>query len=118
MNRPPPGTLPVPVSETVAVIINPISGAGRRPDVARQRAERATAFLLSRRVDGEVFVTERKGHGRQLDAGAVARGARLVIAWGGDGTVNEVASALLSTGAALAIVPSGSYRRPLCSRKS
>ena len=92
----------------IAVIINPISGAGRRPDVARQRAERATAFLHSRRVDGEVFVTERAGHARELTMAALGRGASLCIAWGGDGTVNEVASALAFTEASLAIVPSGS----------
>jgi YegS/Rv2252/BmrU family lipid kinase len=96
------------VSESVAVIINPISGAGRRPDVARQRAERATAFLVGHGVDGEVFVTERAGHARELALAALSRGVRLCIAWGGDGTVNEVASALAFTPASLAIVPSGS----------
>lgn len=92
----------------VAVIINPISGAGRRPDVARQRAERATAFLLSRHIDGEVFVTERAGHARELAQAALGRGVTLCIAWGGDGTVNEVASALAFTSASMAIVPAGS----------
>ena len=82
------------VSETVAVIINPISGAGRRPDVARQRAELATAFLHRRGVDGEVFVTERGGHARELALAALGRGVSLCIAWGGDGTINETASAL------------------------
>jgi YegS/Rv2252/BmrU family lipid kinase len=96
------------VSETVAVIINPISGAGRRPDVARQRAERATAFLLARGVGGEVFVTERAGHARELALGALGRGATLCVAWGGDGTVNEVASALAFSAASVAIIPSGS----------
>jgi diacylglycerol kinase (ATP) len=96
------------VSETVAVIINPISGAGRRPDVARQRAELATAFLHRHGVDGEVFVTERGGHARELARAALGRGVSLCIAWGGDGTVNEVASALAFTNASLAIIPSGS----------
>ena len=96
------------MSETVAVIINPISGAGRRPDVARQRAEVATAFLHRRGVDGEVFVTERGGHARELALAALGRGASLCIAWGGDGTINETASALAFTGASLGIIPSGS----------
>jgi len=92
----------------VAVIINPIAGAGRRADVARQRAEQAAALVEARRVDADVFVTERQGHARELAGTALRRGARTVIAWGGDGTVNEVASALIHTDAALAIVPSGS----------
>jgi diacylglycerol kinase (ATP) len=96
------------VSETVAVIINPISGAGRRPDVARQRAELATALLHSRGVDGEVFVTERGGHARELAQAALGRGVSLCIGWGGDGTVNEIASALAFTSASLGIIPSGS----------
>jgi diacylglycerol kinase (ATP) len=92
---------------SLAIIINPISG-GASPEAARRRAERASAVLVSSGADGEIFVTERKGHARELATGAVARGARLVVAWGGDGTVNEVASALVFTRAALAIVPSGS----------
>ena len=92
----------------IAVIINPISGAGRRPDVARQRAERATAFLVGHGVDGEVFVTERAGHARELAMAALGRGVTLCVAWGGDGTVNEVASALAFTPASVAIIPSGS----------
>ncbi len=47
-------------------------------------------------VQGEVSLTERRGHARELAAAAVGRGATLVVAWGGDGTVNEVASALVA----------------------
>jgi diacylglycerol kinase (ATP) len=96
------------VSERVAVIINPISGAGRRPDIARQRAELAASIIERRHLDGEVFVTERSGHARELAQAALGRGVTLCIAWGGDGTVNEVASALVFSPAALAVVPSGS----------
>src|SRR6202030_644463 len=79
---------------SIAIIVNPISG-GVGHGAARRRAEIASALLASSREEGEVFVTERKGHARELAAGAVARGARLVVAWGGDGTVNEVASSLV-----------------------
>ena len=53
-------------------------------------------------------MTERPGHARELAAAALDRGVRTVVAWGGDGTVNEVASVLAFRDATLAIVPSGS----------
>jgi diacylglycerol kinase (ATP) len=92
----------------IAIIINPISGTGGRPEVARRRAEIATAIVEARRLDAEILVTERAGHARDLTAGALARGARLVAAWGGDGTANEVASVLAFTDTTFAIIPSGS----------
>ena len=53
-------------------------------------------------------MTHRRGHGRELAQAAVARGVDLIAAWGGDGTVNEVGSALAFTDIPLAIIPSGS----------
>ena len=76
--------------------------------MARQRAERAAALIAARGLDAEVFMTERPGHARELALAALDRGVRTVVAWGGDGTVNEVASALAFRDATLAIVPSGS----------
>jgi diacylglycerol kinase (ATP) len=92
----------------VAVIINPISGTGGRLDVARARAEKAAALLLAHGIEPEVFLTERMGHARELAVAAVSHGASLVIAWGGDGTVNEVASVLAFGPAVLGVIPSGS----------
>ena len=94
--------------QKVVVIINPISGAGRRRDVARLRAEQAAALVEQRRLNAEVFVTERPGHARELALAACRRGATMFVAWGGDGTVNEVGAALVSSEASLGIVPSGS----------
>jgi YegS/Rv2252/BmrU family lipid kinase len=91
-----------------AVIINPISGTGGRPDAARRRAEQASALLAARGVEAEIFITERGGHARELATAAIDRGTSLVIAWGGDGTVNEVASALAFRSATMAVIPSGS----------
>lgn len=92
----------------ITVIINPISGAGGRLNVARRRAERAASLLARRGLDAQVFLTERPGHARELARAALTRGASTVVAWGGDGTVNEVASALAFRETPLAIVPSGS----------
>ena len=89
-------------------IVNPLSGAGANSDVAAER----TALLMRRFVDagitGTVFVTERRGHATELAANAVAQGADVVLAWGGDGTINEIASAVIGTRAALAVIPAGS----------
>ena len=92
----------------VAVIINPISGTGGRKGVTRERAELAASAVAGRGIEVEVFVTERPGHARELATMAIDHGASTVIAWGGDGTVNEVGSAAAFRNATLGIVPSGS----------
>jgi diacylglycerol kinase (ATP) len=92
---------------STAIIINPISG-GARPGVARARAQLALAIVDAHGDPAEVFVTEGVGHARELAKAAVKRGARLVMAWGGDGTINEVASALIFDDVPLGIIPAGS----------
>ena len=92
---------------STTIIINPISGGVRR-DIALARAQLARTVVDRRGELLHVFVTEAVGHARELAAAAVKQGARLVIAWGGDGTINEVASALAFTDVALGIIPAGS----------
>jgi diacylglycerol kinase (ATP) len=92
---------------STTIIINPISGGVRR-DIALARAQLARTVVDRRGELLDVFVTEAVGHARELAAAAVRQGARLVMAWGGDGTINEVASALAFTDVALGIIPAGS----------
>jgi YegS/Rv2252/BmrU family lipid kinase len=92
---------------SIAIIINPISG-GATPDEARARAELASAVVDTHGDPAEVFLTERRGHARELAKAAVQRGVRLVMAWGGDGTMNEVACALAFQEVPLGLVPAGS----------
>ena len=92
---------------SIAIIINPISG-GARPGAARARAQLALAVVDAHGDPAEVLLTEGVGHARELAKSAVRRGARLVLAWGGDGTINEVASALAFDDVPLGIVPAGS----------
>jgi diacylglycerol kinase (ATP) len=91
--------------DAVLVIVNPTSGTGTRRDGGRQTAEHAAALAEASGLPVEVSVTERAGHARDLAAAAVARGIATVVAWGGDGTINEVASALAFQETALGIVP-------------
>jgi YegS/Rv2252/BmrU family lipid kinase len=92
---------------SVAIIINPVSG-GAPPEAARRRAELAIACVERHGDRGEAFVTERPGHARDLARAAARRGVRLVLAWGGDGTINEVASALTFDETPIGIIPAGS----------
>ncbi len=91
---------------TADIIINPVAGGPRiAPDTRVTLARQALAALGA---SGEVFVAERRGHAREIAADLARRGRELVVAWGGDGTVNEVGSGLAFTSTALGIVPAGS----------
>lgn len=81
-------------------IINARSGNAKKAFPAVQAF--ATAHGAS------VMVTQCRGHGAELAAQAIADGCELVVAVGGDGTMNEVASALVGTTATLGLVPCGS----------
>jgi diacylglycerol kinase family enzyme len=87
--------------------VNPAAGP-RRVRVAQRELARAERALAARGAEGTVRLTEGPGHAQELARAAVAARATLVCAWGGDGTVNEVARAVAGTGTALGIVPAGS----------
>ena len=53
-------------------------------------------------------ITERRGHAHELTREAVNKKYDIVVAIGGDGTVNEVASGLVNSETALGIIPNGS----------
>jgi diacylglycerol kinase family enzyme len=55
-----------------------------------------------------VVVSERRGHIRQLAADAVRAGSERVLVWGGDGSVNEAASALMGAATPLGMIRGGS----------
>jgi diacylglycerol kinase (ATP) len=91
---------------SVAIIINPIAGGRRGPVGARVDLARRVAEECGERAD--VAVTEGRGHARVLARAARSNGAGTIVAWGGDGTVNEVACETAFTDVAVGIVPAGS----------
>src|SRR5262245_44459057 len=103
----------LPFVPRAVLIINPVSGPKRRRTGA-ERADVGRRTLERLGADGDVRMTERSGHAHELALEAAASGADLVIAWGGDGTINEVGRALVQRDdadapvPALGIVPGGS----------
>ena len=89
------------------VVINPIAGPGRTRTIGAA-VDLAKAVLTSHHYDAEVRVTTGPSDANRFALDAVAAKADLVVAWGGDGTVNGVASGVAGTGVPLAIVPGGS----------
>lgn len=87
----------------IELVVNPIAGNGRALAIGREAAE----MLAARGEPFESHQTDHPGHATELAAQAAARGAKTVIAIGGDGTVTETAAGLRHTGTALGILPAG-----------
>ena len=88
----------------VRLVVNPASGTTAKHRIARYSAGR----LIDMGYDVEVVVTEGPGHATALAEEASRLGYYAVVACGGDGTVNEVATALCDSRTALGIIPAGS----------
>ncbi len=63
---------------------------------------------LARTHDVEVVETNRRGHATRFAHDAARRGVDVVIGYGGDGTLNEVATGIAGTDSALGVLPGGS----------
>lgn len=89
------------------IIINPYAGTLRSGDI--ERCIRLARTALDKcALDGEVVRTTGIGTARELARSMVASGASTLVAWGGDGTVNEVAAEVAFRSVVLGIVPGGS----------
>jgi len=96
------------------VIVNPLSAGGSTGEAWPQIASDLRSHFGSFRA---VF-TKHRGDAAALASEAARKGAKLIIACGGDGTTSEVANGILSSGkdAELGILPSGTggdFRRTL-----
>ncbi|WP_134089528.1 diacylglycerol kinase family protein [Olivibacter sp. XZL3] len=88
----------------IQFLINPISGG---------KSKKGFEMLAKRHLNLDLFdasfkVTERANHASELTKQAIQEHVDLVVAVGGDGTINEIAKELLNTPIPLAIVPEGS----------
>lgn len=85
-------------------IVNPISGTQGKKAILKWIDERLDRTLY----EYEVVKTEYAGHATEIAANAVKEGIDIVVAIGGDGTINETARSLIHTNTALGIIPCGS----------
>lgn len=90
--------------EKIAFIINPNSGRKKR----KVSIDSINKYLDLERFSPKFYITEHRGHARVLTDQAASEGCKIIVAVGGDGTVNEVASALVHLKLPLAIIPTGS----------
>lgn len=88
----------------VKFIVNPISGTQNKESLALLVDEVLDKTLFS----WEIITTRYAGHATEIAAEAAAGATDIVVAVGGDGTINEIARALVHTNTALAILPFGS----------
>ena len=90
--------------QKIRFIINPFSGLSRKKNVPA---------LIEKYIDASKFkydisFTKEAGHAIELAQAAVDENYDIVVAVGGDGSVNEVANALIGTEVKLGILPGGS----------
>jgi diacylglycerol kinase (ATP) len=88
----------------ITFIINPTSGTGKSKSIPAL----IHSYFPTTGQTYRIRFTEYAGHAKMIVNEEIANGARVIVAVGGDGTVNEVASGLLHSQAALGIVPTGS----------
>ena len=85
------------------IVFNPAAGMRRASLLWR-----VLDVLMANGIRIELAETRRPGHAEALTREAVCRGASMVVAAGGDGTIAEVANGLLGSDARLGVIPLGS----------
>ena len=90
--------------QKIIIIINPRAGIGYYKKVNRLLKK----HLDKSQYDYQLLLTQYRGHGYVLATEAVQNGTDIVIAVGGDGTINEIARALIGKDTVFGFIPTGS----------
>jgi diacylglycerol kinase family enzyme len=91
-----------PARRRMLVIVNPFA------TTVSAASERIAVAALQGCYDVQAIRTRGPAHATELARTAAAAGHDLVVAHGGDGTINEVASGLAGSSTALSVLPGGS----------
>lgn len=87
----------------LGIVLNPIAGRGRAIKIEKPLVE----YLLQRKITFQLEKTKGTSHATTL-SNQMCKELDIIVAVGGDGTVNEVAEGMLGSTASLAILPIGS----------
>ena len=90
--------------KSVTFIINPISGITG----TRRKENAIQSWIDKSKFDFRIEYTQYAGHATGICAEEVRRGTDIIVAVGGDGSVNEIAKELINSNSTLGIVPAGS----------
>ncbi|MHC5354969.1 diacylglycerol/lipid kinase family protein [Myroides sp. LJL115] len=92
------------MNNTIVFIVNPIAGKGLGKVISQEIEE----YFLGKDVSITVHFTQKANHATLLAKDFVKQNPLAIVACGGDGTINEVAQALVGTSIALGVIPIGS----------
>lgn len=90
--------------KTIWFIVNPISGTKDKSSIVGLIHK----YIVPEKFQYQILYTEHRGHADELTREAIRQHIDIVVAVGGDGTVNEIARALAGSETALGIIPCGS----------
>src|ERR1700726_4362807 len=97
LEPPPPGT-----KRRMLIIVNPYAAT------VSDRLRHLVVYALQGRFEVDAVDTENRGHATEICREAALEGYDVVVAFGGDGTVNEAANGLLGSSTPLCCLPGGS----------
>jgi diacylglycerol kinase family enzyme len=84
------------------IIVNPYA------TTVSDRLKNLVVYALQGRYEVEAVMTEAQNHATEIGREAVDGGYDIVVAFGGDGTLNEVVNGLAGTGIPVSVLPGGS----------
>ena len=96
---PPPAR---PLKKRMLIIVNPYA------TTVSDRLKNLVVYALQGRYEVEAVTTEAQNHATEIGREAVDGGYDIVVAFGGDGTINEVANGLTGTEVPVSVLPGGS----------
>lgn len=91
-------------NKSILFIVNPVSGSKRLANIS----EIINKQIVVSNYTVRIVYTESAGHASILSKEAVEKGVDIIVAVGGDGTVNEIASQMIGSESILGIIPGGS----------